>query len=119
MKRIITFVLSTAMAVGLFATAAVAGGHEWHDDVPRHGHVMLVGAEVDATGTLTFRNCVEFKSLRTPAHHHSIHTGVPGGSPFAGGPLFQAGNWVIPLSPFAGLPFTGCESFESGMKLPS
>ena len=127
MKRIITLVVSTAMALGMLATGAVAGGHEWHEDVPPHAHVMLLGAEVvvgDTGPTLTFRKCVEMTSnakhaqngaLPTPAHHHSIHTGNAGGSPFVEGALFNAGNWVIPLAPFAGLPYTGCDDFTSGM----
>lgn len=123
MKRIITFMVSTAMAVGLFASTAVAGGHEWHEDTSPHGHVMLVGVdEADAAaGTLTFRKCVEFKKLPTPAHHHSIHTGNAGGSPHPSvqGPLFQASNWVIPLYPYLPFPeLDGCGFFSSGMDSP-
>lgn len=114
MKRIMTVLVSVAMALGLFAGTALAGGHEWH--VPRHGHVMLIGAEIDG-GKLFFDKCVEFKPLPVPAHHHSIHTGPAGGSPLVGGPLFQAGNWIIPLEPFIPGP-TGCESFVSGMDSP-
>lgn len=118
MKRIITLLVSVAMAFGLFAGTAFAGGHEWHE--VEHGHVMLIGAELD-DGNLYFDRCVELangEALPVPAHHHSVHVGPAGGSPFAPGPLFQAGNWIIPLNPFEGLPFTGCESFTSGMPFP-
>lgn len=127
MNRITTLVAATMMALGLLASSALAGGHEWHEDVDPHPHVMLIGAELVPTEdglTLTFRRCVELTSnastsengeLPTPAHHHSIHTGKAGGSPFAPGALFNAGNWVVPLAPFHDVPFTGCESFTSGM----
>lgn len=126
MRRIAALVAATTMGLGLLGGSALAGGNDW-GDIPPHAHVMLIGAELvegEETVTLEFRRCVEFTSkapasqngaLPTPAHHHSIHTGAAGGSPFAPGALYQAGNWVIPLSPFAGLPFTGCESFISGM----
>ncbi len=120
MKRIITVLVSLAMAFGLSAGTALAGGHEW-DHVDPHGHVMLIGVEVDQ-GLVFFDRCVELangEALPTPAHHHSVHTGNAGGSPMVQGPLFQAGNWIIPLSPFHGVPFTGCESFSSPFPLPS
>ena len=105
------------LVLGVFAGTALAGGHEWPEGVEPHGHVMLIGVEVD-DGLVHFDRCVEFKALKVPAHHHSIHTGAAGGSPFVQGPLFQAGNWVIPLAPFEGLPFTGCESFSSPFPFP-
>lgn len=116
MKRIITVLVSLAMALGLSAGTALAGGHEW-DHVQKHGHVMLIGAEV-VEGQLFFDQCVEFEALPVPAHHHSIHAGPAGGSPFVQGPLFQAGNWVVPLAPFGPEFFTSCESFSSGMPFP-
>lgn len=107
-----------ALALGLFAGTALGGGHEWHEDVDPHGHVMLIGAEVQS-GFVHFDRCVEFAAGRTlngPAHHHSVHTGAAGGSPFVQGALFNAGNWVIPLAPFG---FgTGCESFTGPFPLP-
>lgn len=122
MRRVITFLVSTAMALGLFATTALAGGHEWVHEDP-HAHVMLIGVEVlevtATTTTISFRKCVDLnangQALPTPAHHHSIHTGNAGGSPFVGGALFQAGNWVVPLAPFHDIPFTGCDDFASPM----
>lgn len=126
MTRLITLVATTTLVLGLVATGAFAGGSDWGETDP-HGHVMLVGAELvptDAGLTLTFRRCVELTSsaknsqdgaLPTPAHHHSVHTGAAGGSPFSPGALFNAGNWIVPLAPFAGLPFEGCGDFESGM----
>lgn len=131
MKRVITFLLSTAMALGVFAGTAVAGGHEWDHETP-HAHVMLIGVEVvDATAnttTISFRNCVDLEAngpndaLPTPAHHHSVHTGQTGkagGSPMVQGPLYQAGNWVLPMYPYLPLEFlTGCEALTSPATLP-
>ncbi len=73
--------------------------------MPPHGHIMLLGVTVEETEDGVFVHydrCVELakgKALPTPAHHHSLHTGTPGGSPFAQGALFQAGIWVVPLDP--------------------
>jgi hypothetical protein len=120
MRRLITLLVALAVGVGLFAATALAAGHDkgrndWPDGLPPHGHVMLIGAEL-VDGNVFFDRCVELAAgepLRGTAHHESVHTGVPGGSPFAGGVLFQAGNWVIPLEGLT--PFTGCEDFTSGM----
>lgn len=122
MKRIITLLVSLAMALGLSAGTALAGGHEWHETP--HGHVMLIGAEVEVVEgqeVVSFDRCVELANgepLRVPAHHHSVHIGPAGGSLFVQGPLFQAGNWIVPLAPFEGLPYKGCESFSSPFSLP-
>jgi hypothetical protein len=115
MKRAVTlFTALAAFAAGSFASGAQAGGHEWHN-VPPHGHVMLIGVEVIGDD-VHFDHCVEFKALRVPAHHNSIHTGKAGGSPFVQGALFKAGKWVVPLAPLT--PWTGCESFTSPFRLP-
>lgn len=111
--------VKTSTPVAGFAatsTAVDAGGHKW-GDVPPHGHVMLIGVEV-FDGAAHYDRCVEFKALPVPAHHGSIHTGKAGGSPFAQGALFDAGNWVIPLPPFVDLGFTGCENVPNPFPLP-
>lgn len=115
MKRsIASFATLAAFAVGSFAGTAQAGGHEWH--LPPHGHVMLIGVDV-IDGWVHYDHCVEFRALPVPAHHHSIHTGRAGGSPFAQGALFKAGNWVAPLDPL--IPgATGCESFPNPFPAP-
>jgi hypothetical protein len=108
--------LSAVLIIGATA-ATVSAGKDW-GGIPPHGHIMLLGAEIEG-GTLTFDRCVEFaagKTLRTTAHHDSVHTGVPGGSPFVQGALWDAGHIVAPLAPLT--PWTGCESVESGMALP-
>ena len=120
MKRLIILVFAMAMGSSLFAGAALAADHgngknNWPDGLPPHGHVMLVRVEV-VEGDVFFNKCVDLaagKTLRGTAHHDSVHTGVPGGSPFAGGVLFQAGNWVIPTQGLT--PYAGCEDFYSGM----
>ena len=118
MKKLITWLVTLGLGVGLLAGTALAAGHDsgrndWPEGLPPHGHIMLIGVEVD-NGDIYFDRCVELaagKALRGSAHHDSVHTGVPGGSPFAGGVLFEAGNWVIPLMGLT--PFTGCEDFSS------
>jgi len=120
MRRLGTLLVAMAIGLSLFAGTALAAGHdkgrnEWPDGLPAHGHVMLVGVELE-NGNVYFDRCVDLaagNALRGPAHHLSVHTGVPGGSPFAGGVLFQAGNWVIPTQGLT--EFTGCEDFTSGM----
>lgn len=108
--------LSAALIIGATAATVSAQGKEWVG-VPPHGHVLLLGGEIDGA-TLTFDRCVEFAAGRTlskAAHHESVHTGVAGGSPFVQGKLWDAGHIVAPLAPLT--PWTGCESFESGMSL--
>lgn len=118
MRRVVTYLVGVALGLSLLAGTALGGGNEWPNDVVPHGHVMLIGAEV-VNGFVHFDRCVEFAAGRTlpgPAHHHSVHTGAAGGSPFVQGALFNAGNWVIPLAPFG---FgTGCESFTGPFPLP-
>jgi hypothetical protein len=118
MKRTITVLVSMAIALGLFAGTALARGSQWQ--LPEHGHIMLIGVTVDAeAGVAYFDRCVELakgNALPTPAHHDSLHTGRPGGSPFAQGALFNAGIWVVPLAPLT--PFTGCDGFPNPIPLP-
>lgn len=118
MKRFVMLLAALAVVMALSTGPAQAGGHEWH--VEPHGHVMLIGAEIDGD-QVTFDRCVEFAAgriLRGPAHHHSVHTGAAGGSPFVEGALFQAGNWVVPLFPFGPPVWLGCEDFTSPFPAP-
>lgn len=123
MKRLTTLLAALALGLSLLGGTALAAEHdrgrsEWPEGLPPHGHVMLIGVEVE-DGNAFFNRCVELaagKALRGTAHHESVHTGVPGGSPFAGGVLFQAGNWVIPLEDLT--EFKGCEDFTSPFPLP-
>jgi len=120
MKRLIILIFAMTIGLSLFAGSAIAADHdngrsEWPDGLPPHGHVMLVRVEVD-NGSVFFNKCIDLaagKTLRGTAHHESLHTGVPGGSPFAAGVLFDAGNWVIPTQGLT--PYTGCEDFTNGM----
>ena len=116
MLRKVLPLLSAVLIIGATAATVSAQGKEWVG-VPPHGHVILLGAEINGA-TLTFDRCVEFAAGRTlskAAHHESVHTGAAGGSPFAQGALWHAGHIVAPLAPLT--PWTGCESFESGMSL--
>lgn len=116
MRRVLPL-LSAGLIIGATAFASTAQGKEW-GGIPPHGHVMLLRAEI-GEGSLFFDRCVEFAAgaaLPNTAHHLSVHTGAAGGSPFAQGALWNAGHIVAPLAPLT--PWTGCESFESGMPLP-
>jgi hypothetical protein len=116
MRKILPL-LSAALIIGATVATVSAQAKDW-GGIPPHGHVMLIGAEIQG-GTLVFDRCVEFaagRTLRTTAHHASVHTGVAGGSPFVMGKLWDAGKIVAPLAPLT--PWTGCESFQSGMALP-
>ncbi len=119
MRRLVVLAAAAALAMAVLVGPASAGGHEWH--VPAHGHVMLLNAEFNDQGQLEFHRCVEFaagRALRGPAHHHSVHTGRAGGSPFVQGALWDAGHVVIPLAPFVPFDWTGCESFTSPFSFP-
>jgi len=118
MRRALPLLL-VAVSLGAFAATANAQGKDW-GAIPPHGHVMLLGAEIDE-GRLFFDRCVEFAAgaaLPNSAHHDSVHTGAAGGSPFVQGALWDAGHIVVPLAPLVPYDWTGCESFESGMLLP-
>jgi len=118
MRRVLPL-LSVVLIMGATAAAVSAQGKDW-GGIPPHGHVMLLGAEIDGE-SLTFDRCVEFAAgaaLPNRAHHDSVHTGTAGGSPFVMGALWNAGHIVIPLSPFVPFDWHGCEDFESGMALP-
>ena len=111
--------LSAVLIIGATAATVSAQGKDW-GAIPPHGHVMLLGAEIQE-GSLFFDRCVEFAAgaaLPNAAHHESVHTGTAGGSVFVQGALFNAGHIVTPLAPFVPFPWTGCESFTSGMALP-
>jgi hypothetical protein len=119
MRRVLPLLLAV-LIMGATAAAVSAQGKDW-GEVPPHGHVMLLGAEIHEGTHLHFRQCVEFaagKALPNRAHHDSVHTGAAGGSPFAPGALWNAGNIVAPLAPYGPPGWTGCESFQSGMALP-
>lgn len=116
MRRLLPL-LSAALIIGATAATVSAQGKDW-GAIPPHGHVMLIGAEIDGAN-LYFDRCVEFAAGRTlpnTAHHDSVHTGVAGGSPFVQGALWNAGKIVAPLAPLT--PWEGCEDFTSGMALP-
>lgn len=115
MRRLTIVLAAVALAMALLMAPVAAGNNDWGEVTP-HGHVMLVNAEFNAQGQVEFHRCVEFaagKALRGPAHHNSVHIGAAGGSPFAQGALYNAGNLVIPLAPFVPFDWTGCESFTS------
>lgn len=117
MRRVLVL-LSAALIVGATAAAAVGVQAKSWGDVPPHGHIMLLKAEISADGRVYFDRCVEFaagRMLRTSAHHDSVHTGVPGGSPFVQGKLWDAGKIVAPLAPLT--PLNGCEDVWSGMPI--
>ena len=115
MRRLVTLVVSLALAVGAFTATAFAGNpHEWPEGFA-HGHAMLIGFEMEMDGeniSVSYKKCVEFKTLPNAAHHHTIHTGT------AGGALFNAGNGVLPLTPL--IPeFEGCDDIPNPWVFPA
>ena len=92
-KRAITLVAATALAVGAMAGTASA---EDHGGDPDHGHVLLLGVDLD---TFEFRKCVDLAGGNTGVrgHHPNIHTGKAGEA-LRG----KAGHLVIPLNGFGG-----------------
>ena len=109
--------LSAMLILGATVAAVGAQAKDW-GPIPPHGHVMLIGAEIDG-GVIHYDRCIEFaagRTLSTPAHHDSVHTGVAGGSPFVQGALWDAGKVVVPLAPLT--PFGGCEDIPSAIPLP-
>ncbi len=116
MRRVLAL-LSVALIVGATAAAVTVQAKDW-GQVPPHGHIMLLDAEITTDGYVFFDRCVEFaagRTLSTTAHHASVHTGVAGGSPFVMGKLWDAGKIVAPLAPLT--PWSGCEDVWSGMPI--
>ena len=93
MKRFaaLTGMVALLMAFGL----ALAGGHG--DGPPPHGHVLLLGLQLDSEGDVVgLRKCVDLangRALRNNAHHDNLHMGR------AGDALKRAGHFVVPNAP--------------------
>lgn len=106
-KRAINFVLAAgALTAGLAAGApALAAGPD--GPPPPHGHILVLGVEVDAAGEWAdFRRCVDIadnQPLPLHAHHAHLHRGR------AGDALRGAGNWPVPTAPLT--PWSNCEEF--------
>jgi hypothetical protein len=89
-KRLMGVAVAAAGVVGLAIPAAA-------DEVPRHGHVKLLGVD-EATGT--YRRCIDYPAGRGnswKAHHYSIHKGTAGEALY-----LSAGHAVIPTNEIAG-----------------
>lgn len=76
-------------------TAQPAMAHD--DGPPPHGHMLILGLELDERGSPTgFRKCVDIAANRPVplhAHHAGLHTGR------AGTALQEAGHYTLATAP--------------------
>lgn len=108
MKRVIAAAALGAMVFGtMLAGPAFSDGH-----LPEHGHLLLTGLEFDETGEpINYKKCRELangQALRLNAQHQHLHFGTAGEALFD-----RAGNAVVPLAPFPGVPWSNCEEFAA------
>lgn len=106
MKRIAAAVLATGLVVA-GASAASAEGHV-PEEFPEHGHVLLIGADVDveAEQLIGVRKCVDLaagNALPLVSHHEHVHFGRANEALMA-----RTKNLVIPTAPLT--PWTDCAS---------
>lgn len=106
MKRVVAVAALGAMVFGaLFVGPAFS-------DLPEHGHLLLTGLEFNEEGDpVGFQKCRELangQALRLNAHHEHVHFG-PAGEALS----VRAGNAVVPLAPFPGVPWSNCEEFAA------
>lgn len=111
MRTPLALTVAAATATALAVTAVPSATAEEHEPpaIPPHPHVLVLGAETDATGRvlLGYRKCVDVaanKALPLNAQHEHIHFGR------AGIALEHAGHAFIPVAPAFNLPWTDCAS---------
>jgi len=89
--------LPVALLLGPLAGVASAHEGEEHGELPKHGHVLVLGITLDETGEPSgFRKCIDLaagRHLPLTAHHATVHTGR------AGEALWKAGHAVAPTAP--------------------
>lgn len=86
--------------------------------LPEHGHILLQRPVVDflpegpqgpGVYLVDYRKCVDLagnQALPLRAQHTHLHFGTGGEALFE-----HAGHVVIPVAPFPGVPWTGCDDF--------
>ena len=106
MKKALAVAGAAALVLGPLAGTATSEEHP-EGPPPRHGHLLLIGMEYDASGEpVNFRKCIELaggKRLPLKAHHMTVHTGK------AGEALLAAGKMAVPTAPLA--PWSNCDEF--------
>jgi hypothetical protein len=94
-------VLVSAVLVMLMGTTALSVAAD--DDIPPHGHMLILGIEFGDDGSITYRKCVDLannQALKLNAHHDHVHVGT------AGDALRNAGHYPVPTSPLS--PIDNC-----------
>lgn len=108
MKRVIAVAALGAMVFGTM----LVGPAFSEQDLPEHGHLLLTGLEFDDAGEpIAYKKCRELANgqpLPLNAHHEQVHFGTAGEALFV-----RAGNAIVPLAPFPGVPWTNCEEFAA------
>jgi hypothetical protein len=104
-RRLVVLTAALALAIGLLAAPASADTRPPPFNQP-HGHVLLIGADVDWVGGAppyrinSYKRCVELaggRSVPLHAHHDRVHFGR------AGQALAAAGHLVVPLNIIPGI----------------
>jgi hypothetical protein len=116
-KRAGASLLALGLAGSALAVAAPAAADEHDPQFPEHAHVLLLQASLEFTDQgplIEYRKCVDLaanKALPLHVHHRQLHFGR------AGQALRQAGNVIVPMSPFPSaqspLPFSDCASLAN------
>lgn len=110
MRRMSAVAVLGALLLLLTGTmVAVASPREDHDQpFPEHPHVLVLGVQVDENDEpVSVKKCVDLASnqaLPLNAHHVHVHFGR------AGEALASNGNFVVPVAPFPGVPWSDCET---------
>lgn len=89
-RRVAAVLASTALAVGMLTTPALADGHP--DLSKPHQHALLLDVDLEP---FSYGRCVDLaggRALRTNTHHETVHQGK------AGAALQRAGHLVVPYS---------------------
>lgn len=112
MKRTTVLLSVLLLALGMMGGSALANGQ---DGLPEHPHVKLLHVELTEDGA-TYERCVDLagnKALPLNAHHEAVHFGT------AGQMLFEkAGHAIVPMAPFPGIPWTGCDDLPDVLPPP-
>lgn len=91
-----TAALLGALALTVVGAVAPAQAHEDDHELPRHGHVLVLGVVWDGDEPVGFRKCIDLaggRALPLHAHHNTVHQGK------AGQALMRAGHIVAPTAP--------------------
>lgn len=108
MKRSMILVLAVSMLLGTMGGVAAAQ----EEELPRHGHVLLLGMEFDGGEPVGYRKCVDLaagRRLPLVAHHSTVHQGR------ASQALGRAGHMAVPTHPL--IPGVhNCEDFAAALE---